>query len=272
MDNIRIKPVWSKSKDEIWDEMFEHLDEHPDEHPDDHLDDHPDEHRPPEKGILRRIPVWGYAASLLIPVLLICHFYSITVETARGEHAVVTLPDRSTVTVNAESKVSYKPLEWFVSRRVKLQGEACFEVEHGSSFHVLSGNNRVKVLGTTFNVYARAETYRVTCLSGRVEALAGKESVVLQANMQAVFDKRQFHIHDNVQPAAVTGWMQGMFVFVETPLNEVIAEVERQYNVNVVAPDYDPNHLYTGNFSKLEKPEEILEIIGKAYGLTFSIR
>ena len=256
MNNIRIKPVWSKSKDEIWNEKFEHL----------------DEHRPREKGLLRRISVWGYAASLFIPILLICQFYTITTETARGEHAVVMLPDRSTITMNVESVVSYKPLTWFVSRKVKLQGEACFEVKHGSSFDVHSAGKQVKVLGTTFNVFARAEKYCVTCLTGQVAVQVGKESVVLHSNMQAVFDEWQLRVYNNTTPSAVTGWIQGMFVFVETPLHEVIAEVERQYNITVT-PDNYPKHFYTGKFSKTDNnPEEVLEIIGKAFDISFAIK
>ena len=249
MDNIRIKPAWTKSKDEIWNEMFDHLD---------------------EKSNTRKIPLWTYAAILLIPVMLCC-FYSVTEETARGEHSEIRLPDHSTVTLNAESKLSYHPFVWLFSKKVMLQGEACFDVKPGNSFYVQSGHCRIKVLGTLFNVYSRSDIYRVTCLSGRVEVQAGKESIVLHPNMQAVFKEQPFHINNNVAPFTATGWMQGKFVFVETPLQEVIAEVERQYNITVT-PGYYPKHFYSGNFSKTEnKPEEILEIIGKAFDITFTI-
>ena len=257
IENIRIKPVWPKSKEMVWIETFEHLEE--------------------QRGSKRfsiRLPVWSYAASLLIPILLVCHFYTATEQTARGEHAVVQLPDRSKVTLNAESTISYKPFEWFISRKVSLEGEAYFEVKHGSRFSVISGSKRVNVLGTTFNTYARPEAYRVTCLTGQVEVHAGNETVILNPTMQATYLDRKFVITNNSQTsvAAATGWTQGKFVFDKTPLQEVIAEVERQYNIDV-APDYDPNHLYTGYFSKTENsPEEILEIIGKAFGITFRIR
>jgi ferric-dicitrate binding protein FerR (iron transport regulator) len=247
MDNIRIKPAWPKSKDEIWNGVFEPLDE-----------------RNRKKGF--RIPLWGYAASLLIPVLLVCSVYTVTVETAGGEHTDFRLPDHSTVTVNAESKASYKPLIWFISRKVKLKGEACFDVKPGSAFKVQSGRVRVTVLGTAFNVYARTGMYRIDCLSGQVKVRAGENVTVLCPNMQAVFDERQFNVRNNVAPATATGWMHGQFVFVDTPLPEVVAEVERQYNIKV-ASGYNPDHRYTGNFSKTENsPEEALAIIGNAFG------
>jgi len=254
LENIRIKPVWPKSKEMIWFEKFEHLDE-----------------QSHQKRVAIRIPVWSYAASLLIPVLLVCHFYTVTEKTARGEHAVVQLPGHSTVTLNAESKLSYKPFIWMISRKVRLEGEACFEVKNGNRFSVQSGRNQVNVLGTTFNVYARQELYRVTCLSGQVEVRSGQETVVLKPNMQAVLREPKFALLNDVTPSMAAGWIQGEFVFAGTPLQEVIAEVERQYNINV-AMDYERNHFYTGNFSKSDDPEEILAIIGKAFGITFRIK
>ena len=255
MENISVKPVWSKSKDEIWDEVFEPLCVQKD-----------------SGGFRLRISKWSYAAAIFIPILLICHFYTVTEETARSEHATVQLPGRSTVTLNAESKIAYKPFVWFISRKVQLEGEACFDVKPGSRFDVQSGDNRVTVLGTTFNVYARRDAYRVACLTGQVEVRAGQQATVLNPAMQATFRENKFSINGHVDPSAVTGWMQGRFVFSGTPLQEVIAEVERQYNL-YITPDlhYDPEHLYTGNFTKTENPEEILEIIGKAFGITFSI-
>ena len=190
----------------------------------------------------------------------------------RGEQTVVQLPDRSTVTLNAESKLSYKPVVWFISRKVRLEGEAYFEVNSGSKFSVRTGDNGVSVLGTTFNVQARPGIYRVTCLTGQVEVQAGQETVVLSPNMQASLHERKLNINSDVTSAMATGWIQGVFVFVETPLQEVVAEVERQYNIQVTPTSY-PNHLYSGNFSKTEnRPEEVLEIIGKPFGITFSIK
>ena len=264
MNNIRIKPVWSKSKEDIWNEMFEPLEEHRNEN------SQPLDEQKHKKNFLRSIPLWKYAASILLPVLLVCRLYTVTEVTQKGENSVVELPDRTTVTMNADSKVSYKPIWWYFSRNLSLQGEAYFEVKSGSLFCVQSGRNRVKVMGTTFNVYARPAMYRVTCTSGRVEVQTGKESAILNPNMQAIFDERGLSINSNVPPLTATGWMQGMFVFIETPLQEVIAEVERRYNITVAA-DYNPNRLYSGTFAKTKQPEEVLEIIGKALEIRFHI-
>jgi len=253
MDNIKIVPEYAKSKKEIWEEKFKHL-----------------EQPKREKSFFKKIPLWAYAAGFLILVLLVCNGYTVTLETAKGEHKELKLPDRSIITMNAESKISYKPCKWFFSRIVTLEGEACFDVKRGDRFLVKTGSNRVTVLGTTFNIYARAGLYSVTCMEGRVEVIAENESIVLTSNMQATMRISKFGIKSGMASSDATGWMQGRFVFDETPLQEVIAEVERQFNINVNPKTY-PNNLYTGNFFKNQKPEEILEIIGLPFGINFSI-
>lgn len=253
MENMKMKPVWPKSKEEIWDEVFENISEQ--ELP---------------KTFLKRIPIWGYVAGLTVAVLLACYFYTVTEEAKRGEHSTVKLPDHSTVTLNAATKLSYKPLAWFFSRKVDLEGEAYFDVKPGSQFSVHSDRHTVKVVGTAFNVYARSGMYRVTCLSGEVKVNSGKKSVVLHSNMQVTTHDSTFRIDRDIVSSTVIGWMQGKFVFIAMPLQDVIAEIERQYNIHVTPASY-PHHIYSGNFSKTEKPEEILEIIGKPFGITFRI-
>jgi ferric-dicitrate binding protein FerR (iron transport regulator) len=253
--NIRIRPRWPESKAEIWNDLFESADGRGRE----------------TVSTAKRFPLWRYAAVLLVPVVLTVHLYTVTEEAARGEHSVVRLPDHSTATLNAESKISYKPYEWFISRKVTLEGEACFDVRHGSRFSVQSGRNRVNVLGTTFNVYARPGMYRVTCLTGRVKVSADRETVVLHPGMQATCREGEWGISKDTAPCREVGWRQGKFTFVETPLPEVVAEIERQYDIHVASGAGWNRHLYTGHFFKTEKPEDVLEIIGKPFGITFNI-
>jgi ferric-dicitrate binding protein FerR (iron transport regulator) len=252
------KPEWSKSREEIWEEVFEPLMKRE------------NDKQGNRKAPAKRLPLWSCAAILAVLVFLTVQ-YTVTEEAARGEHAEVWLPDRSTVTLNAESRLSYRPLVWPLSRKVTLEGEACFEVKPGSRFTVQSGRRQVNVLGTTFNVYARPGKYRVTCLAGQVAVRAEGETVALTAGMQATWRGRKPEAGREAVSAQAAGWMQGKFEFTETPLSEVVAEIERQYNIHVLPGSGSQNHLFTGNFSRTERPEDVLEIIGKPFGITFNI-
>jgi len=50
-----------------------------------------------------------------------------------------------------------------------------------------------------------------------------------------------------------------------------VKEIERQYDIRIVTSS-NLDYFYTGNFSKSTDPEEILQIIGKPFGITFSIK
>ena len=88
--------------------------------------------------------------------------YTVTEIAKRGSHLAVTLPDGSKVNLNADSRLTYKPYQWIISRNVELEGEAFFEVKQGKRFSVKSNQNKVNVLGTSFNIFSRPGNYRVT--------------------------------------------------------------------------------------------------------------
>jgi ferric-dicitrate binding protein FerR (iron transport regulator) len=85
-----------------------------------------------------------------------------------GSHLAVVLPDGSKVELNSESDLSFHRYRWLLQRRVNLRGEAFFEVAKGKRFDVVSDVATTSVVGTSFNVLARAENYTVTCLTGKV--------------------------------------------------------------------------------------------------------
>lgn len=256
-ENIKITPKWRKSKDEIWDEVFSDLD---------------DSETSPK---VKRLSFWKYAAAAVITIMIagssFAYLYTTTETAVRGMHLAVTLPDGSNVNLNADSELKYKPYWWFASRNVKLKGEAYFEVTHGSRFTVQSGQNAVRVLGTNFNVFARNDKYSVTCLTGKVEVSANRETALLTPNMRAVYNNKKLTVDETANAAQSIGWTQNKFSFIGVPLTDVVQEVERQYDIRVTTTS-KLDYLYTGNFSKTKEPEEVLQIIGKPFGITFSIK
>ncbi|MDR1436734.1 MAG: FecR domain-containing protein, partial [Candidatus Symbiothrix sp.] len=218
--------------------------------------------------------IWKYAAAgiiaLVLTAILTAHQYTTTIISKRGEYQSFILPDQSHVNLNAESKLSYKPYWWFFSRDVRLQGEACFKVKSGSRFRVTSGKNSANVVGTIFNVFARREIYRVTCLAGTIEVSANNETVTLKPDMQVTYRKKERILDENINSVQSTAWVQDKFAFLGTPLVEVIAEIERRYDIHISAVE-NPDFTFTGNFPKTDRPEDVLEIIGKPFGIAFKI-
>ena len=158
--------------------------------------------------------------------------------TARKGQYKLTLPDGTAVWLNAESSLRY-PLTFTGKERVvELQGEAYFEVKHNAQkpFIVQTPNQRLKVLGTVFNVsdYPNEEQTVTTLVQGKVSLSSplSQGEQVLHPDKQAVLNQRGYQIAD-VDVRAFTAWKENEFRFKATPLPEVMRQLERWYDLDI---------------------------------------
>ena len=115
---------------------------------------------------------------------------SITVPT--GQRVNLTLPDGTSVWLNARTTLQY-PLSFARNhRKVILNGEAYFEVTKNPKrpFVVETSRYNIEVLGTTFNVeaYAGVEEFETSLMRGKVRInnqSRPEETIVLQPKTKA---------------------------------------------------------------------------------------
>lgn len=249
-----------KSKDEVWDELFKKL-----------------EHKPQKQKLFhyKRSLAIGMAAAILLLAGLfsIIRFYSVSVYNPAGHHLSVNLPDGSIVELNAQSTIQYKPWWWQFSRTVKLSGEAFFKVQKGKEFAVISRKATTTVLGTSFNIFARGNTYNVSCMTGKVSVVSEtKQEAILSSGYHAeVEESGAIKVFKNDAQTQSSSWRDGMFTFTSFPLQQVLQEIERQYDISIVL-DVESSYYYTGFFSREKSLEEVLELVCKPFGLTFEVK
>lgn len=198
---------------------------------------------------------WGVTVGLGVAVLMLGLWVwpqSVEVVVPRGAQRVVSLPDGSTVHLNSDSRLRYRQgfQAWpFVAasvRAVQLDGEAFFEVEHGTRpFVVETFNARVEVLGTAFNVRARQgpweEETRVTLASGRVQVTAPQDpdyammlseaGQVARVGAATAAPEGTAEAEDGAQRLLV--WRQQGFSVVNQPLAFILAEIERRFALEI---------------------------------------
>lgn len=257
-DQIKFEIPWSKSKEEIWQQVFAQL---------------PEAEKPAGKSFLMQNWFrYSAVAAVAILVLLISGmwFYSETLISPIASQQKVTLPDGSSVLMNAESRLSYKPYWWHIQRQVKLEGEAYFEVKKGDRFTVVSKKASTSVLGTSFNIYARNDGYETTCLTGRVKVTArqGGRIVILTPNLQAVLMNGNLEKRE-VDATHSIAWSRHEFFFTSAPLSKVLQEIARQYGVEIICKGSFSNQ-YTGNFSKELSVKEVLSLVCLPFGVNFT--
>lgn len=223
---------------------------------------------------LRLLLPLAVAASMA--VLLIARFLmtddTLSIQTTIGESLVYTLPDASTVTLNAQSSIRFDPDKWPEKRFLELQGEAYFEVRKGSSFEVLTPDGTVTVLGTAFNVFAREGAFKVVCFEGKVRVAAKNQSeaVVLDPGMGVQLTGGTFASFSAGKNPKGPAWQRGLFEFDNQPLSVVFDELQRQFDVLIQADSDILDSYYTGFFEK-DNLELALQAICWPKQLNYSI-
>ena len=171
---------------------------------------------------------------------------SIHIETLAAEKRVVELPDASTVLVNAQSEIRYDEKTWKEKRSVELNGEAFFDVAEGTQFDVTTPAGTITVLGTEFNVKQRPNFFEVQCFEGSVRVSTDADSEILKAGdnyrLTNGLSKTGRNIFSKPQ------WTENRSNFQRVVLHQVVAELERQYDITIILRDVKPNILFTGGF------------------------
>lgn len=152
--------------------------------------------------------------------------------------ATITLPDGSKVWMDANSSISY-PNHFADSevRKVKLNGQAYFCVTHDEAcpFVVDCGEISTTVLGTEFNISnIKGSIPQVALINGRVSVKSAKDEVVLKPEQMATLDADGNLDVEVADLEVVTSWKSGDFYFDGQSLRNIIIEVGRWYNMDVV--------------------------------------
>ncbi|WP_339849589.1 FecR domain-containing protein [uncultured Dokdonia sp.] len=208
-------------------------------------------------------------------VLFVGVYYAVSLRSTSTNHytqiaqkETITLPDNSTVMLNAMSSISYDEDTWEAQRNVSLEGEAYFKVAKGTTFNVQTTNGTVTVLGTQFNIKNRDEYFDVVCYEGSVKVTTAAQEVILKAG-------DRFRESVLITGTTITSipkspfWTHNESSFKKSPLKEVIAELERQYQVQVDVDEVFAQELYTGTFTH-DNIDIALKSISLPFNLTYT--
>jgi transmembrane sensor len=224
------------------------------------------------------------------------HVTSSTYRTATGEITTVALSDGSKVHLNTASRVSvtYEP----TARILRLAaGEAYFEVapDPKRPFVVYADRFAVRALGTAFAVHMLNSGVDLTVTQGQVEldsfkrplpdpagaspgggagaaAEAAEARYSLSGGQHLTFagDVRLIEQIDAKDIEKRLAWRDGMLIFDEDPLKEVVAEIGRYTAARIVITDPTIRELKIGGYFKVQDAGSILESLQESYG--FEVR
>ncbi len=198
-----------------------------------------------------------------------------TLITPRGGQYKVQLPDGTDVWLNAESAIVYPTAFTGDQRKVKVTGEAYFEVarQAGKPFVVdVDGKAVVEVLGTHFNIsaYADEKQIQTTLLEGSVRILHHREMAVLRPGQQAQLANLEINVINNPDLETVMAWRNGVFHFNNARLDEVLRQLARWYDLDIVYEKEIPGIVFKGDLKKDLNLSQALIILSQL-GVHFNI-
>lgn len=149
----------------------------------------------------------------------------------------VVLSDTTRVWVNKGSSLSYPEKFTTGQRRVKLEGEAFFEVapDQDAPFIIDAGLVEVRVVGTSFNVKTDHDGSQtvVSVYSGVVIVSDGDQAVELTAGMESIFDPSSSEFSIQEESVHSGFWANRTIKFKRTPLLQVAETLAEYYAVDI---------------------------------------
>jgi ferric-dicitrate binding protein FerR (iron transport regulator) len=174
--------------------------------------------------------------------------------TPMGGQYELTLPDGSNVWLNAGSSITYPTAFPGNERRVKITGEVYFEVARDKNrvFHVSAGDQEIEVLGTHFNINAYTDEGHVktSLLEGAIKV----NKVLLRPG--------QAFAHDRIEPTNTeqdVAWKNGVFNFNNQSLAQVMRQLARWYDLEIIYPHGIPKKEYGGEMGRDLSLEQVLK-------------
>lgn len=201
-----------------------------------------------------------------------------TLRIPRGGEYVLILSDGSTVYLNAESELTYPANFSGKERRVRLKGEAYFEVKKDTTkpFVVDVAPLRIQVLGTEFGVRAYNDDpcIKTTLKQGKVSVESEGCGVILEPNTQATFNRSNVRLDvKKVNVDLFIGWKDGRLIFDNCPLEQVLTDLGRWYDFNVVYKKEELRSVpFSLNIKKHEIFSEVLELLEETGCVKFEIK
>lgn len=202
-----------------------------------------------------------------------------TVSTRNGQNSKVILPDSSVVWINSGTTLSYNTNFAIHDRSIRLTGQAFFQIARNEQMPLTVTCNelKVKVLGTRFDVSAYPEDRNISVIleSGSVElGKANNQSLIqmLKPGEKAEFDteRRELSI-TKVDSYSYTSWKDGILIFKDEPMANVLEKLERWYNIDIEVKNYKVNQLIFNATIVNESVEEIFDLMKFSCAISYTI-
>ncbi len=182
-----------------------------------------------------------------------------------------TLPDRSIITLNKNSSISYPAKFNGGTRPITLQGEAFFKVTPNKSkpFIVHVNDVTVKVVGTSFNIKSINGNTEVIVETGIVQVIKNDNTVELHPEERILVKKDDSILAKENETGTLYNYYRTKeFECDNTPLWKLVEVLNQAYDVNIVIQRKELRNLPITTTFNNESLDNILEIIRQTFNIS----
>lgn len=193
--------------------------------------------------------------------------------TPRGGQYQLTLSDGSKVWLNAASSIKFPSKFSGDKREVEVSGEVYMEIAKNAKqpFFVHTKKTMVQVLGTSFNInaYDDEDKEKTTLVEGSISVVSNDTKrndmsvrVVLKPGQEAeITNNAQLTTYKAVDLNQTLAWKNGVFNFSNLSLKEVMRQLSRWYDLEVVYEKGVPNTTLAGEIGRDLNLSQVLKVL-----------
>jgi len=187
--------------------------------------------------------------------------------TDKGETRRVQLASGASVQLNTLTRIAMRP-EVGAGAFQLLTGEAVLDVDpRTTALAVMAEGGETRTSGGRLSFRCLDGEVRVSCLEGLAEVRLGGRTVALPARRSLTYAQGVLQAAVEIDPAAEAAWRQGLLIFRDRRLGDVIDEVNRYRNGRIVIASPGLGDRRVNGAFHTDRIDQIVDQIRLAYGV-----
>src|SRR5690606_4234812 len=174
------------------------------------------------------------------------------------------LADGTKVWMNADSEMEFPSVFAGDERKVKVHGEAYFEIAKDATkpFKVLVGETEVEALGTAFNIntHLYKEKIKTILTEGKIKVSTPVDNKIIEPGYATISGNGNIEVGKADLEEALA-WKEGYFYFDSKQLKEVLDDIARWYNIKLDVQVPLANKRYVGGIKKSESIDAVCAVL-----------
>ncbi len=185
--------------------------------------------------------------------------------TEKGEQRQVVLTDNVSVAMNTQTSIAVRAASGEADRIELITGEGTMTAR-SRPLEVVAGLGRTSARNAKFNMRRDGDAVVVTCLDGEVLIDYPHASVPLGPQRQLSYSDQRLGSAVAVDPLTVTAWQAGYLIFHDTPLAEVVTEINRYRHGRIILASSELGRRPVNGRFYLDRIDDAVTKIQSAFG------